>query len=101
MSGWRPWHREGHGGMCPSPRFAPLPVDPGGARLRALMRSRSVTPERLAAVLGVGASTVMRWCTGRRCPTLEMLERIAAALGVEVEETGIKAWVRPAPKEKG
>ncbi|MBF0327191.1 MAG: helix-turn-helix transcriptional regulator [Alphaproteobacteria bacterium] len=100
MSGWRPWDREGHGGLCPSSRFAPLPVDPGGARLRALMRSRGITPEELAAVLGVGASTVMRWCTGRRAPTPEMLGRVAAALGVTVEETGITPWVRPAPRVK-
>ena len=86
--------------MCPSSRFAPLPVDPGGSRLRALMRSRGVSPEELASLVGVSASTVMRWCTGRRCPSPEMLLRVAAALGVTVEETGITAWVRPLAKVK-
>ena len=95
MSGWRPWHREGHGGLCPSPRFAPRPVDPGGARLRALMRSRGVSPEGMAALVGVSASTVMR------CPSPVMLGGVAAALGVEVADIGIVPWVRPAPKAKG
>lgn len=101
MSGWRPWQRGERGGLCPSPRFAPLPAAPGGARLRALLRSRGISPEELAALVGVGASTVMRWCTGRRCPTPEMLERVAAALGVTVVDIGLVPWVRPAPKAKG
>lgn len=96
MSGWRPWQRGERGGVCPLSRFAPLPVDPGAARLRALMRSRGISPEELAVTLGLGKATVARWCTGRRAPSPEMLGRVAVVLGVEVADIGIKAWVRPA-----
>lgn len=54
--------------------------------IRRLRTERHMTQEELAEKLFVTRQTVSAWETGKSQPDLETLERIAAALGVEVTE---------------
>lgn len=56
-----------------------------GERVKALRQQKSWAQEELARALGVERNTVNRWEMGQRAPALNMIERIAAALGVTVE----------------
>ena len=57
-----------------------------GKHIRRLRAAKRLTQEQLAAQLFVTRQTVSAWETGKAQPDLETLERIAAALGVEVTE---------------
>ena len=54
--------------------------------IRRLRTERRMTQEDLAGKLFVTRQTISAWETGKAQPDLETLERIAAALGVEVME---------------
>ncbi len=51
------------------------------AALRAAREARGWSQYRLAHHIGVDESTVSRWESGNRTPTLPMLYRIAEVLG--------------------
>ena len=70
-----------------------------GRRIADLRREHAWTQERLAESARVGASYVARIETGQRKPTLETLERLAAALGVPLarlfDTRAIRRTVKP------
>jgi transcriptional regulator with XRE-family HTH domain len=49
--------------------------------LQNLRERKRVPREKLALILGVTVTTVYRWESGTRSPSLEMVEKIASALG--------------------
>lgn len=53
-------------------------------RIKELLKERGLTSLQLAGMLGVSAVSVSSWINGRFYPSVEMLEKIATALGVEV-----------------
>ncbi len=56
------------------------------AALRSVREARGWSQYRLAKHLDVDESTVSRWESGNRTPTLPMLYRIAEALGCRVAD---------------
>lgn len=56
-----------------------------GARIAELRRERGVTQEQLAAAAGIERSTIFRIETGRFSARLDVLDKIARALGASVE----------------
>lgn len=54
--------------------------------LKALRMGKGMTLEELAAKIGKSASAVCLYEQGKREPNLETLRRLAAALGVTVDE---------------
>jgi transcriptional regulator with XRE-family HTH domain len=60
-------------------------MDTFGERLRAELERKQWRPSRLAAKLGVPASTVSRWLGGRSTPRSIYLTQIAQALDVSEE----------------
>lgn len=57
-----------------------------GARISRLMRERGMTQPELARESGVSLTIVTRLLTGRRMTTFKNLDKIAAALGVSLDE---------------
>ena len=57
-----------------------------GTAIRALRESRSMTQEELAAQIFVSAKTVSKWETGKGFPDINLLEPLAATLGISVIE---------------
>lgn len=55
-------------------------------RLEKLMQEKQITKYRLAKELGVHQTTVKNWLDGNTEPKFYMLEKIAAALGVQTWE---------------
>lgn len=55
-------------------------------RLRARRESLHLTQEQVAAASGLCASTVQKLEAGRESPRLKTLQRIAATLGVSMDE---------------
>ena len=55
------------------------------AFLRSLVRSRGITPSRLAKEMGVSHATVSRWLSGKDVPSPKSCERLAEYAGVRVE----------------
>ncbi|MPZ29356.1 MAG: helix-turn-helix domain-containing protein, partial [Micromonosporaceae bacterium] len=66
---------------------ANTPVDPrqGGQRLTALMNTRGLTIDQLAADLGVSRDAVSNWRAGHRTPG-DLAERVARRLGVDPDQ---------------
>src|SRR5579871_5898046 len=65
-----------------------MPDPPGGSRrfagwLEASMRSRGLTQAQLARSVGVADTQVSRWRRGQVIPTVQYLQRLADAFGVE------------------
>lgn len=54
------------------------------SRFRKRVVEAKVRPEGLAVAAGVSAATVVRWMTGRTCPSLVEAQLMADALGVTV-----------------
>ena len=65
-------------------------------KLKEIREERNVTRQELADQVGVSVRTVGRWETGERLPDAARQERIAASLGVQVEELG---WKKQEEKE--
>lgn len=57
-----------------------------GTHIKRLRGAKRMTQEELAAQLHVTRQAVSAWETGKALPDVEMLERIAAALGSDVTE---------------
>lgn len=55
-------------------------------RIKELLREHNMTQKDLANRLGVAEASVSRTISGRYAPTLDTLERIADAIGVDVAE---------------
>lgn len=56
-----------------------------GGRLKALRQQKEWSQEELARRLRVSRNTVNRWEMGQRAPSLKMIERVTAELGVGVD----------------
>lgn len=54
------------------------------SRLRLRASRTGTRPEALAVAAGVSTATVVRWMTGRTCPSLVEARLMADALGVSV-----------------
>lgn len=58
---------------------------PFSVRLSAILKSRGMSQTDLAAVSGLTPSAINRYVNGNRVPSIEVTERICAALGVGPE----------------
>lgn len=67
---------------------------PFSARLSAILKSRGMSQTDLAAVSGLTPSAINRYVNGNRVPSIEVTERICAALGVGPEVLPSVAHVR-------
>ncbi|MFN8515632.1 MAG: helix-turn-helix transcriptional regulator [Thermomicrobiales bacterium] len=56
------------------------------AKLGELRRSRHVTQDELAALVGVELRTIQRWEEGTQRPGPAMSRKLAGALGVGIEK---------------
>lgn len=56
--------------------------------LRAVITARGLPSHAVAAAAGLAPSIVSRWMAGQRGLTLDSFDRIAAALGLRLVETG-------------
>jgi transcriptional regulator with XRE-family HTH domain len=54
--------------------------------LGMVLWQRKILHRVLAENVGVNRPTVSKWCEGRRRPSPEMLERLAAELNMRVDE---------------
>lgn len=54
--------------------------------IKRLRKSMGITQVKLAEMVGVGSSTVTQWETGARRPTVDMIPRLAKALGCSIDE---------------
>lgn len=72
-----------------------------GARLAAFRRAAGLSQVELAEALGVTQSSVAYWETAAKPPRSEIIGKMAAALGVRVEELlgegPVKGVRRPGP----
>ena len=57
-----------------------------GAFISGLRKSKNLTQEQFASIIGVTQKSVSRWETGRNMPDLSLLQPIAEELGVTVTE---------------
>lgn len=57
-----------------------------GERLKQCRKEKRMTQEQVAERAGVTAASVSRWENGEREPTFRDVEKVAAALGVAMEE---------------
>jgi transcriptional regulator with XRE-family HTH domain len=73
------------------------PKNTFAARLRELREKAGLTQAQLAQRAGLHLSAVTRFEHGRREPSLASAAKLAAALGVTVDEL-IRPATRPAPK---
>jgi len=67
-----------------------------GAKIRELREERKLTQEDLARRSGVARNTISRFETSARVPSIDMLEKLAAALGVGPSELLTGASLSPA-----
>lgn len=58
-------------------------------KIRILRKSRGLTQQQLADLLGVQRATISNYEIGRRSPHLKELERLADILGVNLEYFGV------------
>lgn len=56
-----------------------------GSRIAALRKTKGMTQEQLAAVLGISPPAVSKWETGTSCPDITLLCPLARALGTNVD----------------
>jgi transcriptional regulator with XRE-family HTH domain len=69
-----------------------------GTRLAELRRAAGLSQEALARKADVGTDAVRKWERGKRTPSLKMAIKLAATLGVSLDEL---AGVEPPPKKRG
>lgn len=55
------------------------------ARLEQVLAARRLTKSQLAALVGVSAPTVTKWCKGDQAPEAETFDRLASVLNVQPE----------------
>ena len=58
---------------------------PFSVRLSAILKSRGMSQKDLAAATGLTQAAISRYASGKRVPSIEVSERISAALGVGPE----------------
>ena len=69
--------------------------------IRELRRALGLTQERLAAEAGISLRMVRYIEKGKKIPTIDLVERIAAALELTFEELGlVAAWFGRVPGEQ-
>jgi DNA-binding XRE family transcriptional regulator len=56
------------------------------ARLAEIRRGKGWTQEQLAGESGVNRVTIARYETGKTVPKIDTLQRLAVALGVQIDE---------------
>lgn len=56
-----------------------------GAHIAALRKTKGMTQEQLAAVLGISAPAVSKWETDSSCPDITLLCPLARALGTNLD----------------
>ena len=56
-----------------------------GENIKKRMEGMGMTPLELAAAVGTGELTVIRWLTGERCPSALFFYRIAKVLGTTMD----------------
>lgn len=83
--------------------IAPAPAEPSvGGRLRSLRRSRRLTLRQIAERAGLSESFLSQLERGHTGATVQSLQRIAAALGIEVSDLFSSAGVhRPRVIRRG
>lgn len=57
-----------------------------GARIKEIRRLRSFSQEQLAETVGLDSKFISKIEVGRSSPSLETMENIASALGVEIKD---------------
>lgn len=57
-----------------------------GQRIKEIRKSKGLTQEKLAEIVGIGTSNISYIETGKFAPSIENFERIAEALDVEPHE---------------
>lgn len=57
-----------------------------GERLKRIRKEKEMTQDSVAERAGVTATSISRWENGERDPTFRDVEKVAAALGVTMEE---------------
>lgn len=57
-----------------------------GARIREIRKAQKLSQEKLAEMVGVDYRYISVLELGKKAPSLEMIEKIATALGVEIRE---------------
>lgn len=57
-----------------------------GRRLAKLRRRSDLTQSDIARVCNITVQAVSKWERGLSCPDVLMLDRIAAALGVQIQD---------------
>lgn len=57
-----------------------------GNRLRQFRNHKGYSRETAASMLGVSFSSLEKWETNRRRPTLKMAQKLAVLYGVEIDE---------------
>lgn len=57
-----------------------------GKRLRKIRREKDITQEQLAETIGVTGEFISNLERGKSAPSFETVEKLAEALGVDVEE---------------
>ena len=62
-----------------------------GKKIKALRKTKGLTQQDLANLLGVQRATVSNYEIGRRSPHLKELQRIAQLLGVSLEYFGVSS----------
>lgn len=63
-----------------------LNMESFGRRLATLRQGVGMTQNDVAMICNVTVQAVSKWECGRSCPDALMLERIASALGVPIQE---------------
>jgi transcriptional regulator with XRE-family HTH domain len=69
-----------------------------GTRLAELRRAAGLSQERLARLADVGTDAVRKWERGKRTPSLKMAVKLAATLGISLDDL---AGVEKPPKKRG
>lgn len=54
--------------------------------IKEVRRNANLTLEKMAEMVGVSVSTLIRWEKGKTSPTLKHLPKIAEVLGITIEE---------------
>ena len=63
-------------------------------RIKAVLAEQNRTSKWLAEQLGRDQATISKWCTNTYQPSLEMLEKIAEHLNVDVRDLIVKTEIK-------
>ncbi len=67
-----------------------------GKRIQELRKSKNFTQEKLAEMIGIGTPNISYFETGKFSPSIETMEKLAGALGVEIYELYMYKPQKPA-----